>query len=162
VNNILSFMSGPPFAVTADGASLNLPGSTQTADQVKPTVQKLGHIGPGTSFFDPLAFRPVTQARFGTAGFNSLRGPGIVNWDLGVFRQFSVNERWNIEFRMESFNFSNTPHFALPGRNVSVMSLNPDGTVRNLGGFTSITDTSSVARDGIDERQFRFGLRITF
>jgi hypothetical protein len=162
VNNILSFLSGRPFSVTADGAALNLPGSTQRADQVKPQVQKLGNIGASGAFFDPLAFRSVTQPRFGTAGFNSLRGPGIVNWDLGVFRRFSINERWNAEFRMEAFNFTNTPHFNQPGSNVSVMSLNADGTVRALNGFSQVTSTTSIAREGIDERQFRFGLRISF
>ena len=55
-----------------------MPGNTQRADQVKPTVQKLGGVGRGQSFFDPLAFAPVTQPRFGTAGFNSL-GAGTVS-----------------------------------------------------------------------------------
>jgi hypothetical protein len=155
-------MSGAPFSVTAGGASLNLPGSTQRADQVKASVEKLGNIGSGASFFDPLAFRPVTEARFGNAGFYSMRGPGIVNWDFGLFRQFSLRERLTIEFRMEAFNFSNTPHFAQPGSNVSAMTLNTDGSVRSLGGFSSVTNVSSIARDGIDERQFRFGLRIGF
>jgi hypothetical protein len=162
INNVVSFMSGAPFSVTAGGASLNLPGSTQRADQVKASVEKLGNIGSGASFFDPLAFRPVTEARFGNAGFYSMRGPGIVNWDFGLFRQFSLRERLTIEFRMEAFNFSNTPHFAQPGSNVSAMTLNTDGSVRSLGGFSSVTNVSSIARDGIDERQFRFGLRIGF
>lgn len=162
VNNILAFVSGTPFTATAAGTSLDLPGSSQRADQVKPTVKKLGGTGRGQSFFDPFAYAPVTQARFGTAGFNSLRGPGIVNWDFGVFREFSVTERWKIQFRAESFNFSNTPHFGNPGNNVSNLSLNPDGTVRDLAGYTEITGTTNLAREGIDERQFRFGIRISF
>ena len=67
-----------------------------------------------------------------------------------------------MEFRMEAFNFSNTPHFGNPAANVSNLSLNPEGTIRDLGGFSTITSTSSQARDGIDERQFRLGLRISF
>jgi hypothetical protein len=31
-----------------------------------------------------------------------------------------------------------------------------------LGGFATITGTTNLAREGIDERQFRFGLRIGF
>ncbi len=162
VNNILSLMTGTPFTVSASGNSLNLPGSSQQADQVKPTVQKLGGAGRGQSFFDPLAFRPVTEPRFGTSGLNTLRGPGIVNWDFGVFREFAVTERWKVQFRAEAFNFSNTPHFANPGGNVSNLQLNNDGTVRDLGGFTEITGVTNLAREGIDERQFRFGLRISF
>jgi hypothetical protein len=162
VNNILSMYSGLPFTVSASGTSLALPGSSQTADQVKPAVQKIGGAGAGQSFFDPFAFKPVTEARFGTSAFNLLRGPGLVNWDFGLFRQFDVSERWKIQFRMEGFNFSNTPHFANPGANASNLSLNADGTIRDLGGYTVITGTQNLAREGIDERQFRFGLRISF
>jgi hypothetical protein len=32
-----------------------------------------------------------------------------------------VTERTTVEFRAEAFNFSNTPHFAQPGSNVSNM-----------------------------------------
>ncbi|MDQ3348884.1 MAG: TonB-dependent receptor, partial [Acidobacteriota bacterium] len=71
LNNILSFRSGRPFTVTASGTSLNSPGSTQVADQVKDKVEILGGVGRGNSYFDPLAFAPVTEARFGNAGFNT-------------------------------------------------------------------------------------------
>ncbi len=118
VNSIWSFMSGLPFTVTSSGTSLNLPGSTQTADQINSTVAKLGGAGPGQSFFDPLAFAPVTQARFGTSGFNTMRGPGIVNCDFGIFREFAVTERWRVQFRTEAFNFTNTPHFSNPSQRV--------------------------------------------
>jgi hypothetical protein len=162
VNNIWSFYSGAPFTVSASGTSLDLPGSSQRADQVKPQVQKLGGAGRGQSYFDPFAYAPVTQPRFGTAGFNSLRGPGIVNWDFGLFREFALRERCKIQFRMESFNFSNTPHFGNPGTNVSAMTVNPDGTIRDRAGYTEITGVTNLAREGVDERQFRFGLRISF
>jgi hypothetical protein len=154
VNNILSLISGPPFTVYADGTSLNLPGSTQQADQVKSQVTKLGGIGPGTPFYDPTAFAEVTGARFGTSGFNLLRGPGIVNWDFGLFREFKLSERMKLQFRMESFNFSNTPHFATPEDGYTSVSDGSD--------FMVINSVTNLAREGIDERQFRFGLRISF
>jgi hypothetical protein len=119
-------------------------------------------VGRNTSYFDPLAFVPVTEARFGTAGYRSLRGPGLVNWDFGVHRQFQLTERFRLQFRMEAFNFSNTPHFANPNGNVSNLVLNGDGSIRDLANFTSITGVTNLARDGIDERQFRFGLKLTF
>ncbi|MEK7405271.1 MAG: TonB-dependent receptor [Acidobacteriota bacterium] len=162
VNAVFSAYSGLPFSVSASGASLDAPGSRQRADQVKTTVNKLGGVGRGQSFFDPLAFAPVTEARFGTAGFNSLRGPGAVNLDVGLFREFRVQERWRIQFRAESFNFTNTPHFNNPGGNVSNLQLNQDGSIRSLGGYTEITGTSGTGREGIDERVFRFGVRISF
>jgi hypothetical protein len=162
INGILSAVSGPPFHVTSSGTSLSAPGSAQRADQIKPDVDILGGAGRGQSYFDPLAYRPVTEARFGTAGFNSLRGPGIFNLDMGLFREFAVTERWRVQFRAEAFNSTNTPHFGLPGTNVSNLQLNPDGSIRNLGGFTEITGLANTGRDGIDERVFRFGLRLSW
>jgi hypothetical protein len=164
VNGLLSLYSGTPFTVTSSGTSLNLPGSTQMADRVG-EVTIIGDVGPGTSYFDPLAFRPVTDARFGNAGFNSLRGPGFANFDFSVHRQFSVHGRSTLQVRVEVFNLTNTPHFANPsgnGVNVSQLQLNPDGSVRNLGGFSSITSTANSGRDGIDERVVRLGLRLGF
>lgn len=162
VNGIFSAVSGFPFHVTSSGSSLNAPGSSQRADQVKEKVEIFGNAGRGQSYFDPLAYRPVTEARFGTAGFNSLRGPGIVNLDAGLFREFRITERWRMQFRAETFNTTNTPHFANPGTNASNLQLNPDGSVRNLGGFTEITGLANTGRDGIDERVFRFGLRLSW
>ena len=158
INSIASFMTGLPFFVSASGSSLNMPGSTQRADLVKPSVQTLGNVG---SYFDPLAFKPVTTARFGNLGFNSLRGPGVVNMDLSVSREFVMKERYKFQFRVESFNFTNTPHFALPGTNASNMVLNGDGTVRNLAGFTQITSTQNLGRD-FDERRIQFDLKFSF
>ncbi len=148
--------------MTAAGTSLNAPGSTQRADQVKSEVNYPRGTGRGQSWFDPLAFAPVTAARFGTAGFNTLRGPGNANLDMGLFREFKFGERVGLQFRAEAFNFTNTPHFANPGSNVSNLQLNADGSIRSLGGFSEITSVTSLGRDGIDEQAFRFGLRISF
>jgi hypothetical protein len=154
VNNVLSFYNGTPFSVTASNTSLNAPESDQRADLVNPDVQILGGIGRNDAYFDPLAFRPVTDARFGTAPFNLLRGPGVASWDLGVFRQFQLQGSANLQVRMEAFNVTNRPRFSNPGGNVSNLRLNPDGTVRDLNGFATITST----QDG-SERQVRFGVR---
>jgi hypothetical protein len=162
ISQLWSFYSGTPFSVTASATSLALPNSTQRADQVKPDVQFYGNIGRNVPYFDPLAFASVTQPRFGNAGFRSLRGPGLVDWDFGIHRQFRLSERYQLQFRMESFNFSNTPHFANPGGNVSNMILNNDGTIANLNNFASVTSVTNLGRDGIDERQFRFGLKLRF
>ena len=155
VNNILSFYSGTPFSVTASGTSLNAPENDQRADQVKSEVTILGGIGPTNPYFDPLAFTPVTEPRFGTAPFNVLRGPGVASWDLGVFRQFNLPRSVNLQIRVEAFNVTNRPRFNNPGGNVSNLRLNPDGSVSNLNGFAVITGT----QDG-SERQIRFGARL--
>jgi len=144
LNGIFSAYSGTPFTVTADVTSLDAANNMQTADQVKPEVKILGGTGPGQSFFDPLAFRRVTEVRFGTSGRNILRGPGVVNLDLGLFRQFSASERIKVQFRAEAFNATNTPHFNNPRSNIS------------MARFSEITSAQN------DERQIRFGLRVSF
>ena len=142
--------------MSADGSSLNAPGNVQTADQVKSAVEQLGGIGRNVPFFDPLAFRAITDVRYGTSGRDILRGPGVVNADISLFRTFAFSERLKLQFRAESFNVTNTPHFNNPGTNVSNMRLNTDGTISNLGNFMSVTSARA------DERNFRFALRLSF
>jgi hypothetical protein len=152
INNLLSFYSGVPFDITASGTSLNAPESSQRADQVKSDVEILGGIGRGNAYFDPLAFKPVTDARFGTAPWSAVRGPGYANWDLGIFRDIQLPRKVTMTVRMEVFNALDTPHFNNPGGNVSNLQLNPDGTVRNLNGFAEVTSAYG-------ERQARLGVR---
>ena len=164
INGTFSAYTGSPFTVTASGASVNAPGNTQTADLVTPgEVKKIGCTGPGEQFYDALAFRSVSQVRFGNLGRNVLTGPGIVNLNLSLFRTFALTERLKMEFKAESFNFTNTPHFNNPSANVSNMVLNQDGTIRNLGNFMSITSANiNGGQEPGDERQFRFGIRFSF
>jgi hypothetical protein len=162
VNTLLAAFSGQPFSVTASNASLNAPGSSQRANQVLPSVQILGGIGPGQPYFNPLAFAPVTCACFGTAGFNTLFGPALVDLDMGFFRQFPIRERLKLQFRGEIFNATNTPHFANPsGLNVSNVQYGANGSIANLNGFGVITSTVSGTRD-YDQRYLRLGLRLSW
>ncbi len=159
LNGLLAMYSGPPFTVSADGSALNAPANSQRADQVKTSAAILG---TRDSWFDPFAFAPVNVPRFGTAGFNILRAPGLVNFDSSIFRDFRFGERWKLQFRAEAFNISNTPHFAGPGSNVSSLQLNADGSLRNLNGYTVINGVQNTGREGVDERMFRFALRLSF
>lgn len=150
INGVLSMYTGTPFSITGSGGPLNAPGNSQRADLVKPNVEKLGGAGRGTPFYDPTAFADVRETRFGTAGWNLLDSPGTFNLDLGVFRNFSVSERMQVQFRAEAFNATNTPHFSTP-----------QGSVTNSR-FMEISGVRGTGREGIDERVFRFGLRATF
>jgi hypothetical protein len=158
VNGLLTSHSGTPFSVTADGSSLNAPGSTQRADLVKQSVAIPAQVN---EYFDPTAFAPVTQARFGTAGFDLLRGPGATNLDLSIFRTFQLAERWRLQFRAEAFNFSNTPHFSNPASNIGVVQYGANGQISNLNGFDQITSTNPGSRL-VDERYLRIGAKIVF
>ncbi|MEO6723959.1 MAG: TonB-dependent receptor, partial [Blastocatellia bacterium] len=154
LNGVFSKLSGTPFTVTSSGTSLNAPGNTQTADQVKADVQILGKVGRGQSYFDPAAFAPVTSVRFGTSGRNTLRGPGLTNLDASLFRDFKLTERFKLQFRVEVFNVTNTPAFNNPGANAS--SPTTVAGVTTLNGYTEITSAQAT------ERQFRFALKLSF
>lgn len=161
LNGIFNHYSGAPFTVSAAASSCNCPGNSQVADLVNPNVAKVGSGVGGQAYFDPLAYAPVTGARFGTSGFNQLRGPGNTNMDMSVFRTLRLTERFHVQVRAEAMNVTNTPHFANPGANVSNLQLNPDGSVKNLNGFSQITSTAPLGRV-LDQRYFRFGFRILF
>src|SRR5450432_108580 len=45
---------------------------------------------------------------------NDVRGPGVRNIDLGLFKDFHIRESMKAEVRAEFLNFTNTPRFATP------------------------------------------------
>lgn len=155
INGFLNARSGLPFSISASSGSLNAgSGTNQRADQVKGNVAILGGIGSSQPYFDPTAFAGVTAVRFGTAGFDTLYGPHIINLDSSLFRSFAVKERMNLQFRMEALNTTNTPHFANPSTNVSNLQLNSDGTIKNLNGYDVITTDVRTGRQ-YNEREIR-------
>jgi hypothetical protein len=159
LNNILSFRSGRPFTVTTSTTPLNTPSiGSNPADRVKDDVEILGGVGRGNSYFDPFAFAVVSEARLGNSGYNSMKGPGVAQWDLGLFRQIGLAGRRTLQVRVEAFNVTNRPQFGNPGSNRSSLQLNPDGSIRNLNGYTEITGTTGSK----SERQVRVGLRFGF
>src|SRR4029077_3579889 len=73
VNGIFNHYSGTPLSVSSSSASCNCPGNSQTADQILSSVNVVGSGVGGQAYFNPLAYAPVTGARFGTSGFDTLR-----------------------------------------------------------------------------------------
>ncbi|HSH16726.1 MAG TPA: TonB-dependent receptor, partial [Verrucomicrobiae bacterium] len=149
LQGILSLMTGEPFTVTANGSLLNAPSNQQRADVVG-TPRIVGDIaGPsGTGlWFTTDAFAPPAQNTLGNAGREIIDGPGLVNWDFSVFRRFplpKLREGADLTLRIESFNFSNTPHFQ-----------NPEGNVNNVN-FGRVRGADE------DARLFQFGLSLRF
>jgi hypothetical protein len=170
LTGLYNHWSGAPFTVSSAATSCNCPGiGTQPADLINPNVG-VGRIRGGgmattssanvaDAYFDVLSYRPVTGARYGTAGYNQLRGPGNDNVDVSLAKSVAFHERYRVQFRAEALNLTNTAHFANPsGTNASNMSLNADGSLRALNGFGQITATAPLGRI-IDQRFMRFSLR---
>ena len=66
-------------------------------------------------YFNVNAFRVAADGTFGNVGRNTIRGPGITNWDFAVFKDLTISERWGrIQFRNEYFNLFNNVNFRNP------------------------------------------------
>jgi hypothetical protein len=74
-------------------------------------------------YFNTAAFVPLDDANGnplpGDAGRNIVRGPGYINVDFSLFKDFAITERYKLQTRLESFNTLNTPHFGNPGGNTT-------------------------------------------
>jgi hypothetical protein len=113
VSGILTMLTGTPFYVTANGGSLNSPGSTQTANQIAPVTYPHG-INIGNPWFSTSSFAQPTGVVFGTSGRNDLFGPGLFGLNLSLFKHFKITERINAELRAEAFQITNSPQFSNP------------------------------------------------
>ena len=70
-----------------------------------------------------------------------------------------------MQFRFESFNFTNTPHFCGPDNYIGDANTidQTTGRVIDPGSFMTLNNgVCDLAREGIDERQFRVGLRLSW
>jgi hypothetical protein len=65
-------------------------------------------------WLSPSGYVPNPIGTFGKAGNDSLEGPGAVNIDAAISREFNVRERMHFELRFEAFNLANHPNFSNP------------------------------------------------
>jgi hypothetical protein len=142
IQGFLSMLTGQWFSPSVSGI-VNAPGNADRPNWVTP-VRFLGGAGPGQKFFDPASFATPVQNTLGSAGRNIIQGPGIVNVDAALHRQFQVREGMNLSFRAESFNFANTPHYS-----------NPNGNAQSPQ-FGEINAAQQ------DQRQFQLALTLRF
>jgi hypothetical protein len=87
-------------------------------------------------------FNPAPQA-FGNEGVGVMRGPGYVNFDFTLAKNFNVTERVRFQFRTELFNAFNRANFG------------PPNIARDSSGFGQILSASNA-------RIIQFGLKLYF
>jgi hypothetical protein len=104
-----------------------------------------------TQFFDTSAFAPQTLGTIGNTQRNSMFGPHFRNFDLSLFKNFPVAERATIQFRVESFNISNTPNFYIANNNSS-----------NQQFGNAAFGTISATDPNYNPRQYQFVLKVLF
>lgn len=77
--------------------------------------------------------------------FSFIRADGTNNWDLSLFKNYQLTEKFKIQFRAESFNALNHVQFAGPATGVTNTA------------FGTIT-----GEKGHGQRQWTFGLKLMF
>jgi len=146
-------LTGTPIGlVGASGSSLNTPGENQTANQVGP-LQILHGINVGNPWFNTSSFTQPTGVAFGSSGRNPFSGPGLFTVNLSLFKNFKFKERYNIELRAESFNFTNTPQFSNP--QTSITSSSYGYVTGTIGSGTGVNGTGGG-------RAIQLGAKVTF
>jgi hypothetical protein len=109
------------FARTALPADVLIGGLNDRPDRVPDQPLYLyGSMYPGGKRYNPAAFSiPPPDGAAGNLGRNALNGFGAWQIDVGLHREFRLQERTRLEFRAEAFNICNHPNFANPGSPVA-------------------------------------------
>ena len=148
LGTILTLQDGFPLTATCGSGNVQNGGDACLADAtgINPNLPR-GQQDP-TEWFNPAAFvnrlPGGAQYRYGNAGRGTIIGPGIIDWDFSLAKNFRVTERQTLEFRAEFFNIPNHPIFGAPGASPGTST------------YGVISSTS------VDSRQLQFGLRYQF
>ncbi len=150
VNGIATMLSGFPFTPQI-GANRSGDGDTRNPDRPSwnPAFSGPVVLENPNRWFDPNAFILPPVGTFGNVGRGVLRGPGLADLDLSVFKRTAITERITLQFRAELFNLLNHANFGTP--NAVVFS----GTTYS-GSAGLITSTATTSR------QIQFGLKLVF
>ena len=105
---VLSGASGPTSSGTGIGQDrANLIGSPYAPGAC--TAAKIATSC--VDWLNPSAFASNAAGTFGNVGKGSFRLPGSFTWDMGLDKNFSITERWRLQFRAEFFNVFNRANF---------------------------------------------------
>jgi hypothetical protein len=123
------------------------PGFTSATQGLANRPDRLGGSieGPKTvdQWFNTGAFAAPAFGHFGNAARGDIRGPGQVQFDLGLFKNFALGERVKLQFRSEWFNAFNHTNF------------NAVDTRLGSGGFGQLTSSHNA-------RNIQFALKLIF
>lgn len=150
-SGIVSHQSGDPLTAAMGFVDNSLTGNLQDRAERNfslPAYKRglgLGDCPAGKScynWYNPAAFSVPVQdgpgTGFGNVVKDSLRGPGLTNWDAAVMRAFPVYHESNLEFRAEYFDMLNHTELGNP----SLFS----GPISGSTSFGTITKTQSGPR----------------
>ena len=102
--------TGEPLTAKVLGNSQQL-ATTNGAGSERADATGLPVTGGTGQFFNLEAFSVPTAGTFGTAGVNTITGPGLFSLNSAFARSFNISERRRIEFRIESTNTLNNVNY---------------------------------------------------
>jgi hypothetical protein len=145
VSGITRFWTGTPLTIRANGNSGTVNASVR-ADRVE-GVDAYPEQRTRDEWFSPLAFGRPLDGLLGNTGKGILRGPGLTNFNVSLFKNFKLDERKSVQFRLETFNTLNHPQWYAV--NTSVSAYNPGTAVTQqsqgtAGQVTSTRDPRNV------------------
>ena len=141
---ILTMNSGQPFSIGSGGDPANVGGGSERAEVVgNPNT---GYNQSIAEWFNTAAFAVPAAYTFGNEGKNNIFGPAFKNLDFNAMKNFSLTERFTLQFRSEFFDLLNHPNFGLPDSNVT------DST---YGVISSTANPNS-------NREIQFSLKLLF
>jgi hypothetical protein len=150
LSGIETIQSGLPFTPQL---SYNPSNDGDTRNPVRPSWNPAftGPLLPGLpgEYFNPNAFVQPLPGTYGNVGRNVLHGPSLVELDLSLAKRFALSERFNLQFRAESFNLLNRANLNAP--NPVVFTAATGGASPTAGVVTNTSTTS---------RQLQFGLKL--
>ena len=117
-NLILVWGTGHPFSVlNSSNRNGTRPGTSGT-DRTNQLTSSVN--GPHTisRWFNTAAFVAQPLGTLGNERRNQLYAPGYRHVDASVFKDFDLYRESKLEFRIESFNITNTTNFAQPNANL--------------------------------------------
>ncbi len=116
-NDIMIIQSGSPLPIT-QGTNTNSSFGNATT---RPSLTGINPCYSGAPegrlahYFNGAAYTPTTVGNLGNAErTSSCLGPGYLNTDLSLNKDFRLTERVHAEFRAEALNAFNTPQFNGP------------------------------------------------
>lgn len=159
--------SGTPFSVlrTNDIAGVGDGGFGQPYNlvgDVNSGANKKFSNGTDQNFwFNPAAFAAPAAGAFGNAPRNLIYNPGQMQWDIALFKNFSLGGMRKLQFRAEFFNFPNHPNLgASTGAQTGAQSNQLAG---NLGYADPTSATfGRITRKSDDRRDIQLSLRFLF
>ncbi len=160
LGGIYTVQSGMPFSVQLSNFDLANTGVhsgvAQRPNYVGGAGCTPGAVNPGSVFnyININCFAVPAPGELGNSGRNSLRGPGLNDFDFSIFKNHNLfNERLKVQFRAEFFNVFNWTNFVAGTQRIFS---GKKAQTTNLGGLSLLTHTA------VDEREIQFGLKFIY